>query len=408
MAHWRDWKISQDLSKGILETLIYNTSLEMLTFPEGIRICWGPSRLGRKGVHDRVWWSYTDPETGDIWVAKSDKNFMYWEEHQRLLFVPSGSTNPSMIFNDDGHYTIAVEFLPAGATQEEIWIYEPPYSGAGIRQIAQGQYPVLGKDVHGEIFLFYQAVDGGQILYRKSSEAFTVEHNFETSDNELLPRGFRIYHKEVSPYHDTYKHLMFYQVSGEDLPRYKMSAPTDFYTVGLDLYITDSQGRGISGVRVEIEGQSHVTNADGLVTFFDLPFDANVGVKLFHPSMGVGDTQNIFIPESAKGTHITRALLFTNPKIKENLGMQTGLTGIEWIGTEFVELPLQEKLGLGVDLGIGWEGIEFLELPLSEQIGVQTDLDIEWVAIDIKYRQPKESVSVSVGLTSILWVEVKE
>lgn len=357
MAHWRDWKFVQDLTQGTLDTLIYDPQRNMLTFPEGIRICWGPSKLGSEGAQDRVWWSYSDPATGDIWVAKSDKNFTYWEERQRLLFVPSGSTNPSVVFDNDGRYIVAVEFLPAGSEQKEIWLYEPPYSGAGIRRVAQGQYPVLAKDIHGEIFLFYQAVDGGQILYRKSSEAFVVEHVFETSDNELFPRGFRIHHTERSPYHDIYKHLMFYQVNGEVLPRYKMSRPIDFYTVGLDLYITDSRGRGISGVHVEIEGQSRVTNTNGLVTFYKLPYNTTVEIKLSHPFLGLGDTQHIFIPESARGTHIFASLFFTNPKIKENLRMQTGLTGIEWKGTELVEIPLREKLGLGVDLGIEWESM---------------------------------------------------
>ncbi len=357
LTHWRDWKFIQDLAQGILDTLIYDPQRDMLTFPEGIRICWGPSRLGRKGVQDRVWWSYSDPETGDIWVAKSDNNFTYWEERQRLLFVPSGSTNPSVVFDNDGRYIIAVEFLPAGATQKEIWLYESPYSGAGIRQITFGQYPILAKDVYGEIFLFYQAVDGNRVLYRKSSEAFGAEHGFATSNNELLPKGFRIHHTEKTPYHDIYKHLMFYQVGGEALPRYKMGPPIDFYTVGLDLYITNSQGRGISGVYVEIEGQSHVTNTNGFATFYKLPYNTSVEIKFSHPFLGRGDTQHIFIPESAKGTHIIHALFFTKQKIKENLGVQTGLTGIEWQGTIFEHVHRVEKLSPYINLGIEWESM---------------------------------------------------
>ena len=98
-------------------------------------------------------------------------------------------------------------------------------------------------------------------------------------------------------------------------------------------------------------------------------------------------------------------LLFFQEPTKENLGVQTGLTGIEWQGTEFVEFPSREPwidliwesngrwLNLGTPLGTGWN---------------PTDLDIDWVAIDIEYPQPKDSVSVSVGLTNILWVEVRE
>ena len=43
-----------------------------------------------------------------------------------------------------------------------------------------------------------------------------------------------------------------------------------------------------------------------------------------------------------------------------------------------------------------------------EEVKVHVDLDVEWVDIDIEYRQPKESISISVGLTNILWVEVRE
>ena len=401
---WKKWKywsyIENTKEQFDLEEIIgLITKPHMLTVPDEVSMA-----VDSKG---NLWITYRAND-GVIYLARANDTLDGWVYHERLLYVPSGSTYPTIAFDNNDRHVIAAEFLPAGSEQKEIWIYEPPYSGDGVRRIVDGQYPVLAKDVHGEIFLFYQAADGDQVLYRKSSEAFAAEHDFETSDNELFPRGFRIHHIEVSPYHDIYKHLMFYQADGEALPRYKMSSPTNFYTVGLDLYITDSQGQGISGVRVEIEGQSHVTNTEGLVTFYKLPYNTIVEIKLSHPSMGVGDTQNIFIPESAKGTHVTHSLFFTKPKSKENLGVQTGLTGIEWIETELVEVPIQEKLGLGVDLGIEWEGLGTLELPLLEQVGVQTDLDIDWVAIDIEYRLPKETVSVSVGLTSILWVEVTE
>jgi len=164
----------------------------------------------------------------------------------------------------------------------------------------------------------------------------------------------------------------------------------------------------LEGVIVEVEGQSGITNKEGLVTFYKLPYNTNVEIKLSHPSMGLGDTQYIFIPESAKGTHVTHALFFTKPRGKENLGVQTGLKGIEWEGTIFEHIHLIEKLSPHINLGIEWEHLGTPELPLLEQVGVQIDLDIEWVAIDIEYWQPKESVSISVGLTSILWVEVRE
>ncbi|MDI9412080.1 MAG: hypothetical protein QM401_00685, partial [Bacillota bacterium] len=119
-----DWKLRFDLSQGIFDTLIFNHDGQLLTFPDGIKICLGPERVGSSGFFDRVWWVYMDSKTGDIWIARSDKNYTRWEHRERLLFVPSGITNPSLAFDSACRYVVAVEFLPAGATQKEIWIYE--------------------------------------------------------------------------------------------------------------------------------------------------------------------------------------------------------------------------------------------------------------------------------------------
>ena len=406
MAYWRDWKFIQDLTQGTLDTLIYDPQRDMLTFPEGIRICWGPSRLGSKGVHDRVWWSYSDPETGDIWVAKSDKNFMYWEERQRLLFVPSGSTNPSVVFDNDGRYVVAVEFLPAGSEQKEIWLYEPPYSGVGIRQITFGQYPILTKGGDGEIYLFYQSPDLLQLLYRKKSDDFTAVYIFEESEVPLMPSGFRVPTTILTDYHQRYHHIMFYQEGEEGLLKYKMSTPTDLYTVGLDLFVTDLQGRGISGVHVEIGGQFAVTAGDGLVTFFNLPFDASVEIKLSHPFLGLGDTQHIFIPESAKGNHVSWALVFEIPKLQEYVEPYARVVALTWQGTEYIEHLAEDELYLDANLGIEWEEVRSPEHHVQDSLELKATVDSEWVRIYRLHTYPDEELELSAEIKSILWVEV--
>jgi hypothetical protein len=89
--------------------------------------------------------------------------------------------------------------------------------------------------------------------------------------------------------------------------------------------------------------------------------------------------------------------------------MQTGLTGIEWQGTIFEESLVKDTVGIQANFGIEWEEMaKPWDGLLLEGIGIQTDFDIQWTAIDIEYRQPKETVSVSAGLTSILWLEVTE
>jgi hypothetical protein len=399
---WKRWKywsyIENTKEQFDLEELIgLITKPHMLTVPDEIDMA-----VDSKG---NLWIIYRAND-GAIYLARANDTLDDWVYHERLLYVPSGSTYPTIVFDNNDRHVIAAEFLPAGSEQKEIWLYEPPYAGDGIRRIVDGQYPTLAKDVHGERFLFYQAVDGDQVLYRKSSEAFAVEHDFETLDNEVLPRSFRIYHKEVSPYHDIYKHLMFYQADGEALPRYKMSSPTDFYTVGLDLYITDSQGQGISGAIVEVEGQSGITNKDGLVTFFNLPFDASVEIKLSHPFLGLGDTQHIFIPESAKGNHVSWALVFEIPKLQEYVEPYARVVALTWQGTEYIEHLAEDELYLDANLGIEWEEVRSPEHHVEDSLELKATVDSEWVRIYRLHTYPDEELELSAEIKSILWVEV--
>ncbi len=60
---------------------------------------------------------------------------------------------------------------------------------------------------------------------------------------------------------------------------------------------------------------------------------------------------------------------------------------------DFIPLKIYEK---------PWDGYAL------EEVKVHADLDVTWVDIDIEYPQPTENVSVSVGLTNILWVGLAE
>ena len=192
------------------------------------------------------------------------------------------------------------------------------------------------------------------------------------------------------------------------MPFYVASQIENIYTVGLDLYIIIWDGSPLEGAIVEVEGQSEITNKEGLVTFYKLPYNTVIEIKISHPTLGEGDLSYLTISESAKGSHLYTFVYFKNPT-KEHLGMQTGLTGIEWQGTIFEESLVKDIIGIQANFGIEWEEMaKPWDGLLLEGIGIQTDFDVQWTAIDIEYRQPKESVSVSVGLTSILWVEVTE
>jgi hypothetical protein len=172
-----------------------------------------------KGADDAIYLAVSNPERKD------------WISHERIFYVPSGASRPNIALSH-GKPLVVAELVSAGTEQKEIWLYEPPYSGTGIRQITQGQYPVLAKDVHGEIFLFYQTADQKQILYRKSSDNFTIDYPFESSeDEELQPRGFRAITEQISSIHQRYTHLMFYQEGEGELPRYKMTRPIDLVKI---------------------------------------------------------------------------------------------------------------------------------------------------------------------------------
>lgn len=403
------FELEDNLAEGKFDFLEYKEE----PLPRGIilqrdvSVAMGPETLGTPGDLSRIWVAFTDQETGEIYLARSDADWNQWEEYIQVIYAPSGSYQPSLTFGQDGWHRMAVTLVPAGEEIPEVWIIQPPYSGDGIRRLDLGEYPRIFQDYWGNTCVFYYKSDVGVIYSKSSKDNFVSATEINLSNQGYPPLGVRTPYWEVTPYHDQFRNVLFFG-SGKNMPFYVSSQIEDIYTIGLDLYITKWDGSPLEGAIVEVEGQSGITNKEGLVTFFKLPYNVNLEIKLYHPTLGKGDTQSIFIPESAKGTHVTHALFFTKLKSKENLGVQTGLTGIEWKGTEFVELPLQENLGLGVDLGIEWEGLGALELPPLEQIRVQTDLDIDWVAIDIEYRQSKESVSVSVGLTSILWVEVTE
>ena len=47
------------------------------------------------------------------------------------------------------------------------------------------------------------------------------------------------------------------------------------------------------GVIVEVEGQSGITNKEGLVTFYKLPYNIIAEIKL-HPLLGMGDTHILY------------------------------------------------------------------------------------------------------------------
>jgi hypothetical protein len=315
----------------------------------------GPETLGTPGDFSRIWVAFTDQETGEIYLARSDDEWNQWEEYIHIIYAPSGSYQPSLTFGQDGWHRLAVTLIPAGEEVPEVWIIEPPYSGDGIRRLDLGEHPRIFQDYWGNTWVFYYKPEIGAIYSKSSKDNFASATEINLSNKGYPPLGVRLPYWKVTPYHDQFRNVLFFG-SGKNMPFYVASQIEDIYTVGLDLYVIKWNGSPLEGAIVEVEGQSGVTNKKGLVTFYKLPYNTVVEIKLFHPTLGEGDLSYLTISESAKGSHLYAFVYFKNPT-KEHLGVQTGLTGIEWQGTIFEHAHLVEKLSTYVNLGIEWESM---------------------------------------------------
>lgn len=141
-----------------------------LKTPEDYDWAVGPREIGGSG-REHIWVVYKD-SGGQFWIGRSDQSRRFMKNRFSPTAVPSGATSPRIEFNADNEYVLAFEFLPAGASQTEIWIFEPPYAGSAIRKIADGQKPIIWRSPTDEMYVFYQHPDQESILYR--SGGFTT------------------------------------------------------------------------------------------------------------------------------------------------------------------------------------------------------------------------------------------
>ncbi len=403
------FELEDNLEEGKFDFLEYKEEPppKGIILQRDVSVAMGPETLGTPGDFSRIWVAFTDQETGKIYLARSDAEWNQWEEYFHIIYAPSGSYQPSLTFGQDGWHRMAVTLIPAGEEIPEVWIIEPPYSGDGIRRLDLGEHPKIFQDYWGNIWVFYYKPEIGAIYSKSSKDNFASATELNLSNRGYPPLGVRLPYWEVTPYHDQFRNVLFFG-SGKNMPFYVASQIEDIYTVGLDLYVIKWDGLPLEGAIVEVEGQSGITNKEGLVTFYKLPYNTVIEIKLSHPTLGEGDLSYLTISESAKGSHLYAFVYFKNPT-KKYLGVQIGLTGIEWEGTIFEESLVKDTVGIQANFGIEWEEVAKLwDGFLLDGIGIQADFDIHWIAIEVEYQEPTETVSVSAGLTNILWVEVRE
>ena len=307
--------------------------------------CWGPAEEGealppvQAEYTERLWGVYAKT-AGEIYLLKSNADLSGWEREELLTYVPSGSQKPSIVFNTEGRYEVAVEFIPAGSEIEEVWLFSYPYEGAAIRKISDGTEPVLFMDHNQEVVIFYTTNDHFQIKYRLMSENFATERGvdiiYQPERTLHLKEAFKFY-KPFNPALDVARKyfgyvLLFYSRDDDIYPlKYALTDVQKTYPVIQEQKPTPEK----TGLNVALSGINWLNIVAGQLT----PL--------------------------------------------ENTDLSIALSGLSWQEILTIMLTPQETTDLDVTLsGINWMEISFINRLYSENTLISIGLDaILWVEV---------------------------
>ena len=189
----------------------------------------------------RLWGVYAQT-VGEIYLLKANEELNDWDKNVLLTFSPTGSQKPTIEFNPDGHYEIAVEITVAGTGVKEIWLMSYPYEGSSIRKICNGSSPTLVLNHVKELILYYGDQEQTNIYYRRESEGFNTEHSidfiFEPERKLDFINSFKVFDKEViakpytafnsTPIEYSGKLIVFYK-RDDDYKPYKYTITDELY-----------------------------------------------------------------------------------------------------------------------------------------------------------------------------------
>jgi len=294
----------------------------------------------------RLWGVYVE-SVGKIYLLKADEDLTDWDRNELMTFAPSGSQKPSIEFNKNGHYEIAVEIAPAGTETREIWLLSPPYADEGIRKICDGRTPHLTLNHDKELVLFYTNQEQTKIFYRLAIEGFNTEHEvegvFEPERQLNLVQSFKVFEK------------------------HKVPAPYDVFK---------SESYGYDGK---------------IIVFYKRDDD----YKPYKYAL----TETLFDYE----------FLYKEPvfpyDFEENISFDIGL-GIEWLNVVAAKLKPVETTHLDISLSVEWQRLDPLILTPVENTNLNINLGIEWQEIITLTENKIETTNFSIGIDSILWLEV--
>jgi len=323
MGHRYREEFDADWLRGDLRVLV--TRSHTLQIPEQIDISGGPENLGdsislpvspceEKEFYDNLWITYRGQDY-EIEIAQATEDRMDWKNIQPIVWSPTGSSHPAIIFNRRGQYILAFQLIPAGAVDTEIWVLEPPYTGEGLRRVGYGYNPRFLETFEGNIYLFYETLDRKQIVY--------LEHDFSGNPTPLLEdepeEGVRLRYPvlyEDDSIRSVPTPAVFYEDEVEGLKYYaehprKAYCPSDNLgdifvefnnmdwedlRVGIEIFVYDYDGNLLPNAHVTIVGQidqptvSRVTGSDGGTGEIRIrPYATDYNVIINHHVLGEAD-----------------------------------------------------------------------------------------------------------------------
>lgn len=350
--HWRDWRRPVDVTQGHRRDLVVRG--DGLSFPDGISVTYGPRANGAPDpVYEYVWRVYA--QDNKIWIERSDLDYTEWVYRTEFVQAPTGSQRPSITFDDQHHYAIAVEFTPAGSEQPEIWLCEYPYTGPHVRRVAQGTHPIVTMEFRSGMTVFYRNPDGA-VAYRTAADDFETEHVVDGIDG--IPTAARVVRRVLLPVRPGRSPGLRSQRSILFTKPAAPAAGQPKYLAAPEVVVSDAEDRVAVRPRIQSVGWEKFAYRVKFFLRYEFTFEPIEGatVKFLGREAvsgpdGIADFGVIGIP---MGSHEFSVVLPTETEIQGwALTIDSDVTiEVPILGT----LPLTEPVGVGAEVaGIEWE-----------------------------------------------------
>lgn len=312
----------EQFEAGVVQGLLARVP-GLLRFPDELHWTIGPNDYGDKSGKSRVWVIYRD-DHDRVWILRSTEDFTDIEHLELATWSPQGSRWPSIEFDDDGQIIQAVAFRPAGQDHDEIWMVR---EGQSAKKITDGEHPILYRDPHDDILLFYHR--DGAIWYRALSQNWNTEHSLSTVGDGVptlkAVRTWSRYQIIDGVHYLTYQPVAIYSVGDErfvhryvmaeeirEIIKWPMSSETEDASV---LYVEFGTIVWERGIIDDVE----IVDAVGL----SVAFDEIVWEEVWYETVETADA----------------------------VALSVGFGEIEWMEIVFVSESTEDAVGLSVEFG---------------------------------------------------------